>query len=114
MAYNITPAKHTFSNTCHLLVNFEPTNNIVPNTCTNKVAGLYVAKPPVTKLSAINLAQANAAHPLQNCRLYYSRVQMDPQKAITYNNANTNKKVIFRKFFTVIIHQLQPRAVSIN
>ena len=65
-------------------------NSVVPALTTNTVAGVYVAKPPVTKLSAINLAQANAAHPLQNCRLYYSRVQMDPQKAITYNNANTD------------------------
>ena len=33
-------------------------------------------------------------HPPQNCRLHYSQIQMDPQHAITYNNANTNKRVI--------------------
>jgi hypothetical protein len=47
MAYNITPANNTFSNTCPLLVHYEPTNNVVPATCTNIVAGVYVARPPV-------------------------------------------------------------------
>ena len=66
MAYNITPANDTFSNTCPVLVNFEPTNNFVPNTCTNIAAGLYVAKPPVTKFATINLNNANAAHLYRN------------------------------------------------
>jgi hypothetical protein len=43
-------------------------------------------------------SNASVAHPLQNCRLYYSQIQMEPQHAITYNNANTNKKVIYRTF----------------
>jgi hypothetical protein len=45
MAYNITPANNTFGNTCPLLVHYEPTNNIVPSTCANIVAGVYVARP---------------------------------------------------------------------
>ena len=49
---------------------------------------------------AINLANAQAAHPLQNCRLYDSQIKMDPQKALTYNNANTNKKVVYRILVT--------------
>jgi hypothetical protein len=100
MAYSITPAKNTFSNTCPLLVHYEPTNNIVPATCANIVAGVYVAKPPVTNFATINLQNSTASHPLQNCRLYYSQIQMDPQHAITYNNSNTNKKVIYRTFVT--------------
>ncbi len=64
------------------------------------VAGVYVARPPVTNFAGINLSLANAAHPLQNCRLYYSQIQMEPQHAITYNNSNTNKKVIYRTFVT--------------
>ena len=43
---------------------------------------------------------ANAAHPLQNCRLYYSQITMEPQHARTYSNSNTNKKVIYRTFVT--------------
>ena len=86
MTYNITPANNTFSNTCPLLVNFEASNKIVPANTTNIVAGVYVARPPVTNFAGMNLFLANAAHPLQNCRLYYSQIQMEPQHAITYNN----------------------------
>jgi hypothetical protein len=42
---------------------------IVPATTTDIVAGVYVAKPPVTQFSGTNLSSANAADPLQNCRL---------------------------------------------
>jgi hypothetical protein len=100
MTCNITPANNTFSNTYPLLVHYEPANNIVPATTTAIVAGVYVARPPVTNFASVNLANANAAHPLQNCRLYYSQITMNPQHAITYNNANTNKKVIYRSFVT--------------
>jgi hypothetical protein len=86
MTYNITPANNTFSNTCPLLVHYEPDNRIVPATCAAIVAGVYVAKPPVTNFAAVNLQNSTASHPLQNCRLYYSQIQMDPQHAITYNN----------------------------
>jgi hypothetical protein len=97
MAYIRTSAKNTFSHTCPLLVHFEPTNNIVPNTCVAIVAGVYVASPLVKNFATINLAAAAAAHPLQNCRVDYSQIQMEPQHAITYNNSNTNKKVINRR-----------------
>ena len=51
---------------------------------------------------------------LQNCRLYYSQIQMEPQHAaVTYNNANTNKKVIVR-LSQIIIHQLQAQAVQVS
>ena len=50
--------------------------------------------------ACINLFSAAAAHPLQNCRLYYSQTQMDPQHAITDNNSNTIKKVIYRSLLT--------------
>ncbi len=48
----------------------------------------------------INLNTANAAHPLQNRRLNNSQIQMDPQKAITYNNAIANKQVMYPTFVT--------------
>jgi hypothetical protein len=83
MTYSITPALNTFSNTNPLLVHYEASNAIVPATCTNIVAGVYVARPPVTNFVGINLQSAAA-----------------PQHAITYNNSNTNKKVIHRTFVT--------------
>ena len=102
MSYNIPPANNTFSNKCPLLVHYEPTNNIVPATCNNIVAGVYIARPPVTNLTnfaGTNLAGAAAARPLQKCRLYYSQIQMEPQRAMYYN-ANKNKKVTYRTFVT--------------
>ncbi len=56
----------------------------MPTTCTSIVAGVYVARPPVTNFAGINLFSANAAHPLQNCRLSYSQIQMEPQRLVTY------------------------------
>ena len=107
-------SQNTFSDSCPLLVHYESTHNIVPSTCTNIVAGVYVARPPVTNFATISLAQAAAALPLQNCRLYYSQIQMDPQNAITYNHANTNKKVIYRTFVTNNNPPVAAAAVSIN
>jgi hypothetical protein len=77
VAYNITPANNTFSNTCPLLVNYEASNTIVPATPTNRVASVYVARPPVKNFAGINLTSADAARPLQNCRFYYSQIQME-------------------------------------
>jgi hypothetical protein len=45
---------------------------------------VYVAKPPVTNFATVNLQNAAAAHPLQNCRLYYFQIQMEPQ-AVSIN-----------------------------
>jgi hypothetical protein len=52
-----------------LLVHYEPTNNIVPSTCAAIVAGVYVARPPVTNFAIVNLQNAATAHPLQNCQI---------------------------------------------
>jgi hypothetical protein len=39
-------------------------------------------------------------HPLNNCRLYYPQITVDPQKSIDYVQRNRNKKVIYRSFVT--------------
>ena len=56
---------------------------------------------PVTSFSDINLADSALAHPLGNCRLYYSHVTVDPQKYIDYVQRNRNKRVIYRSFVTL-------------
>jgi hypothetical protein len=63
MAFSIIPAQNIFPNTCPLLVHYEASNAIVPATCTNIVAGVYVTRPPVTNFAGINLQSAAAAHP---------------------------------------------------
>jgi hypothetical protein len=98
--YTLTPENNSFSNTCPLMVNWVPGGGSygVPTGTTSIVAGLYINKPPSTSYAGINLSSSNASHPLQNCRLYYSQIVLDPQKSITYTNMNLNKKVVYRTF----------------
>jgi hypothetical protein len=103
VAYNLTPANNTFSNTCPILVNHHAATTgagVVPATTTQIVAGLYIARPPTTSFAGINLAASIVQHPLANCRLDYSQVTVDPQKSIDYVQRNRNKKVIYRSFVT--------------
>jgi hypothetical protein len=105
IGYNITPADNTFCNTCPLLINYGPGNGtgnsgIVPDTTLRIVAGLYIARPPTTSFSGINLAASIVQHPLSNCHLYYSQVTIAPQKSFDYVQRNRNKKVIYRSFVT--------------
>jgi hypothetical protein len=80
------------------MVNYLP--GLIPSDTTQIVAGLYIARPPTTSFAGINLFSSNIAHPLTNCRLYYSQVTVDPQKSIDYVQRNRNKKVIYRSFVT--------------
>jgi hypothetical protein len=104
-AYNLTPANNTFSNTCPLIVNYQEGSgtagtSLLPAGTRNIVAGLYINKPPITSFAGVNLGAAAVQHPLNNCRLYYSQVTVDPQKSIDYVQRNRNKKVIYRSFVT--------------
>jgi hypothetical protein len=98
--FTLTPDNNSFSNTCPLMVNWVPGGGSygVPSGTLNIVAGLYINKPPATSYAGVNLSNSGAAHPLSNCRLYYSQIVLDPQKSITYTNMNLNKKVVYRTF----------------
>jgi hypothetical protein len=97
-SYILTPANNTFPNTCPLMVNHLP--SLLPTGTTSIVAGLYIARPPITSFAGINLQLSALAHPLTNCRLYYSQPTVDPQKSIDYVQRNRNKKAIYRSFAT--------------
>ena len=97
--YALTPENNTFSNTCPLMLNWlGASNTAVPTTTANIVAGLYIAKPPITSFNGVNLSASNASHPLMNCRLYYSQIIVQPEKSIKYIEQNRNKKVVYRTF----------------
>jgi hypothetical protein len=103
LAYNLTPANNTFSNTCPILINHQAAGTgagIVPATTQAIVAGLFIARPPITSFAGINLQLSAVQHPITNCRLYYSQVTVDPQKSLDYVQRNRNKKVIYRSFVT--------------
>jgi hypothetical protein len=94
--YNLTPPDTTFSNTCPIMVNYHSGGTgagIVPDTTTKIIAGLYIARPPITSFAGINLAASVLQHPLPNCRLYYSQVTVEPQKSIDYVQRNEIKKL---------------------
>ena len=99
LAYSLTPAGNTFSNTCPLMINYLPgAGNAggIPATTDGIVAGLFIGRPPTTSLNTINLASSNANHPLLNCRLYYSQISVKPQLALKYSQENKNKNVVYR------------------
>jgi len=107
--YSITAANNTFSNTCPLMINYLARNdNVVtyPSTTAGIVAGLYIAKPPTTSFNGVNLASSGASHPLQNCRLYYPQITLQPEKSIIYAEQNRNKKVVYRSVVSNIYTNL--------
>jgi len=105
-SYLLPSAQSTFTNTCPLMVNYvadgSATVATIPATTTGIVAGLFIAKPPTTSISGVNLATSAASHPLQNCRIYYSQITLKPEKHIEYINNNRAKKVVY----TVLLLQL--------
>ena len=107
LSYNNTNS--TFSNTCPFTINYLDISAGVPSTTTNIVAGLFINRPPTTSLAGINLASSNAAHNMPACRIYYSQIVVEPQKAINYISENRNKKVVFRSF---ISNQYNSQATS--
>lgn len=97
--YSLTTANNTFSNTCPLMINWLGDvvgNGGVPDTTTGIVAGLYINKPPTTTFNGINLANSAAAHPLPNCRLYYSQIAVDDTLALKYDTENNHKQIVYR------------------
>ena len=97
--YSITTGNNSFTNTCPLMINF--LNDLsakggIPATVANISAGCYIGKPPTTSYGNINLGSSTASSPLQACRIYYSQIQVEPQKALTYIEQNRNKKVVYR------------------
>ncbi len=54
-----------------------------------------------SKKFSIRATLPKVAHPLGNCRSYYSQGTVDPQESIDYVQRNRNKKVIYRSFVTI-------------
>jgi len=99
----LTPANNTFTNTCPFTINLlndTSANGGVPAAVTRICAGLYISKPPITSFDGVNLNASGASHPLQTCRIYYSQIQLEPTKSLTYIENNKNKKVVYRTILT--------------
>jgi hypothetical protein len=101
--YSLTTANNSFTNTCPFTINYLSdtfANGGIPTTTNSIVAGCYIGKPPVTTFNNVNLATSGAGSSLPCCRIYYSQIQVEPTKALTYVEQNRNKKVVYRAMLT--------------
>jgi hypothetical protein len=95
----------TFANTCPLSINYLPAtsaNGGIPTLTTSIVAGVFIARPPTTSISAgggatVNLGLATS-HPMPSCRTYYSLVKLAPAQMESYVLANREKQVVYEDF----------------
>jgi hypothetical protein len=99
---NFTAFSSTFSNTLPYTVNHVPlaaANGGVPATTTTIVTSLSIAKQVSTSIGGVDLSSNTAAHPMASCRIYYSKIKLDPVKALTFVQENTAKEIVFENYF---------------
>jgi len=103
LGYNCTITASTFTNTCPITVNYLPDTNAnggLPASVYKIASGLYIARPPATSLSGVNMASSGASHPMQCARMYYSQVELKPSVAEKYIQENRAKKIVYRAVLT--------------
>lgn len=101
LGYSLANTDNTFTNSCPLMINYlndTGGNGGVPATTLKITAGLYVASSPNVTFGAVNFN--NFSSSLRTCRIYYSQIQVENQKALTYVEQNRNKKVVYRTILT--------------
>jgi|GEM_PF-4031965 hypothetical protein len=101
--YKFAVAESTFSNMCPFTINnlgiATAAGGITADT-TRINAGLFIGVPVATNLSGgINLSLSGAAHKMRACRLYYSSIVLEPEKALTYSRANQSKNIVFKNYY---------------
>ena len=87
---------------CPFMVN--PLSCTSPDTQTALIAGIYIAKPGQSISTGAlpnHSTWSGEAHEMQQVRLYYPQVELQPQKSIAYSQANTNKLIEYEDFFYV-------------
>lgn len=98
--YSLATANNTFTNSCPFMINYlADGSNGIPTTTAFITAGLYISKSPIISYGA-GVSFNNISSSLPACRIYYSQIQVEPQKALTYIEQNRNKKVVFRTILT--------------
>jgi hypothetical protein len=99
---NYTAFSSTFSNTIPYTINHLPADAAgggVPATTTSIVTSLSIAKQGATSINGVNLGASAQAHPMASCRIYYSKIKLDPVKGLTYVQENTAKEIVFENYF---------------
>lgn len=101
--YSYSTADTTFTGSCPFTVNYlndTSGSGGLPLNTANITAGLFIARAPATSIKGVNLGLSGASHPIQACRLYYSQIALQPEKAIEYLSISRAKKVVYRTFLT--------------
>lgn len=102
-------ASSTFSTTCPFTINQSAqVVSTAATAFTDINAGLFIARAPTTSLAnGINLGASGAVHPtLNGVRLYYSQVELKPQRALEYVSANRAKKITYNSYLTTVINNI--------
>lgn len=85
---------NSFTNTCPL-IHCALANT--PRTATAIASGLFIGSPTDTAVSAVgntvNFRNAGAAHFLTSCRMYYTQIQLKPEKLDWYVSNNRSKRI---------------------
>ena len=102
-SYSFSVANSTFNNVCPFTI-----NNLacgadaggITAAQTQISAGLFIGKVLATNLNGVNLAaNLTTQHQMQACRLYYSSITLEPEKALAYSRANQAKQVVFKNYY---------------
>ena len=95
----------TFANTCPISVNALvglSADGGVPALTSSIVAGVFIARPPITSISAGGGASVNfnlaTSHSMPSCRTYYSLIKLAPAQMESYVLANREKQVVYEDF----------------
>lgn len=98
--YAYSVANSTFNNTCPFTINNLNTDATVGIKAlqTQISAGLFIGKALNTNLNGVNLGLSNAQHKMLSCRLYYSSIVMEPEKALAYSRASA-KNVVYKDYY---------------
>jgi hypothetical protein len=97
--YLFNVGNSTFNNTCPFTINNLNLSGQLPFAQKQISAGLFIGKALQTSLNGVNLGASGASHPMQACRLYYSTIQLEPEKALSYSRANQMKPVVFKNYY---------------
>ena len=98
--YAYSVANSTFNNACPFTINnlnVNAANGGIPDTATQITAGLFIGKALPTP--GCDLGVSNASHPMGSCRLYYSSIVLEPEKALSYSRSNQAKKIVYKNYY---------------
>jgi len=94
--YYTGQSNSTFTNTCPITINY--TGAAMTASTTQITAGCYIARSPVVTIFGSSIPSQTSG--MSACRAYYSQVEVDPEKARLYLEANLNKRIVYESVVT--------------